>query len=197
MERRVPTHDELVALRQIANQRASEQAIQQIANEYKANTELYWEAAAAGKYDDAASYAREARRLESEALPFVQAAQQQQQSPYTQAEQQLMNDYPDQIRKNWGVALAASNNLIASKQKADPEADLLAYRNSAEYISGIAHACGITNSDGTESHDMHSANEALRACQSKYGNVSADEYNQNVQRLAELKKYGLYPMSQT
>lgn len=187
----MPTHDELIAL---ANQKMTEAAVKQIAADYQSNSQLAYESAAAGKWEDAGYHAREMRRLEAEALPYVQAAQQQ--SPYTQAEQDLMKNYPDEIRKNWSVAQIAANNLIMSKRKADPEADLWAYRNSGEYIAGICHACGITNSDGTESNEVHSANEALRACQSKYGSVSADEYNENVKRLAELKKYGLYPMSQ-
>jgi hypothetical protein len=195
MEVRVPTHDELIAL---ANQKMTEQAVKQIATEYQSNSQLAYESAAAGKWEDAGYHAREMRRLEAEAAPYVQAAQQQQQqqSQYTQAEQDLMRDYPDVIRKNWNTALAASNNLVMSKQKTDPEANLWIYRNSAEYIAGICHAVGIANSDGTESNEMHSPNEALRACQSKYGSVSLDEYNENVKRLAELKKYGLYPMSQ-
>jgi hypothetical protein len=186
----VPTREELL---QIANQKASEAAIQQISNDYKANTELYYEAAATGKYEDAAYYLREARRLESEAAPYVQAAQRhQQQSQYTEAEQSLMRDYPDAIRKNWNTALAASNNLVMSKQKADPETDLWAYRNSPEYIAGVCHAVGITNSDGTESLEVASPDEALKASQSKYGKVSTDEYNQGVQRLIEMKKLGYY-----
>jgi hypothetical protein len=189
----MPTREELL---QIANQKMAEAAVQQISNEYQSNTQLAYEAAAAGKYDDAAYHLREAKKLEDEARPYLQAAHQQQQSQYTQAEQQLMTDYPEEVRRNWSTAQAAANNLIMSKRKADPEADLLAYRNSREYIAGIAHAVGILNSDLTESNELTSPNEALRACQSKYGSISVDEYNENAKRLAELKKYGFYPMSQ-
>ena len=190
----MPTRDELL---QIANQKATEQAMQQIAKEYQANTELYYEAAAAGKHDDMGYHLREARRLENEALPYVQAAQARQQSPYTQAEQDLMRDYPDEIRRNRNVALTASRNLVASKLQADPEADPWAYRNSAEYIRAVALACGVLNSDGTESLEVKSPNEALRICQSKYGPTTVEEYNQGVQRLIEDKRAGKYPMSQT
>jgi hypothetical protein len=191
----MPTREELL---QIANQKATEQAIQQIGNDYKANTELYYESLAAGKYDDAAYHLREARRLESEAMPYVQAAQQQQ-SQYTQGEQNLMRDYPQIVNdpKKKAIAWTAANNLIASKQKADPEADLWAYRNSGEYLSGIAHACDVLNSDGTESLEVASPNTALACCQSKYGPVTVEEYNQGVERLAQEKRAGKYPMSQT
>jgi hypothetical protein len=71
-------------------------------------------------------------------------------------------------------------------------------RNSAAYVSAIAHACDVLNSDFTESNEVASPDEAPRASQSKYGSVSVDEYNEGVKRLAELKKnYGLYPMGQT
>ena len=181
----MPTQDELL---QIANQKASEQAIQQIANDYKANTELYYESLAKGKLDDAGYHLREARRLESEALPYVQAAQQQQQSPYTQAEQELLRDYPQIARdpQKWQTALAAANNLIRRGYD----------RNSAEYVQAIAHACDVLNADLTESNEVASPDEALRACQSKYGAVTVDEYNENVKVLAARKRAGLYPNSQ-
>jgi len=120
-------------LLEIANAKATEAAIKGIAADYQANTTLYYEAAAAGKYDDAAYHLREVRRLEAEAAPYVQAAQQQQQSQsqYTQAEQDLLRDYPQIASdpKKWNTALAAANNLI-----------LRGYdRNSAEYIQAIAH----------------------------------------------------------
>jgi hypothetical protein len=185
----MPTRDELL---QIANAKASEAAIKGIAADYQANTTLYYEAAAAGKWDDAASYLREARRLENEALPFVQAAQQQQQqqqSQFTQIEQDMLRAYPQIASdpKKWGVALAASRNL-----------QLRGYdRNSPEYAQGVLHACDVLNADLTESREVASPDEALRACQSKYGAVTVDEYNNGVQRLIEEKRSGKYPMSQT
>src|SRR5262249_2919518 len=124
-----------------------------------------------------------------------QAPQQQpaqQQAQYTEAEQSLMRDYPDEIRRNWNTAQVAANNLIMSKAKADPEADLWAYRNSREYIAGIAHACNITDASGEESIEIASPNEALQACQRKYGKVTADEYNSGVPRLKEMKSLGYY-----
>jgi hypothetical protein len=196
MERRVPTHDELLQMRQAANQKMTEAAVQQITNEYQSNVQLAYESAAAGKYDDAGYHLREAKRLEAEAAPYVAAAHQaqqaQQQQQYTEAEQDLMRHYPDEIRRNWNTALTAANNLVASKRQADPEADLWAYRNSAEYVAGIAHACGILDGSGAESIEVRSPNEALQACQSKYGKVTADEYNSGVQKLVEMKKLGYY-----
>jgi len=183
----VPTRDELL---QIANAKASEAAIKGIANDYKANSELYYEASAKGDFENAAYFLREARRLEQEALPYVQqAAAQQQASQFTQAEQDLLRDYPQIASdpKKWGVALAASRNL-----------QLRGYdRNSAEYVAAIAHACDVLNADLTESREVASPDEALRACQSKYGAVTADEYNQGVQRLAQEKAAGKYPMGQS
>jgi hypothetical protein len=182
-------NDELLQIRQQANQKMAEQAIQQIANEYQSNTQLAYEAAAAGKWDDAAYHAREAKRLESEALPYVQAAQQQPQSQFTRAEQELLRDYP-QIASDpqkWQTALAASRNL-----------QLRGYsRDSTEYVQAVAHACGVLNADLTESNEVASPDEALRACQSKYGAVTVDGYNQGVQRLAQEKAAGKYPMSQS
>jgi hypothetical protein len=40
--------------------------------------------------------------------------------------------------------------------------------------------------------EVASPNEAVRACQSKYGEVTADDYNRGVQRLIEMKKLGYY-----
>ena len=194
----MPTHEELMQPRQAANQKIAEQAIQQISNEYQSNVQLAYEAAAAQKWDDAALYAREAKRLEDEARPYVAAAQQQQpqqpqqqqpQQQYTDAERDLLRDYP-QIANDpvkWRTALAAANNLI-----------LRGYdRNSGEYVAAIAHACDVLNSDGTESLEVASPDEALRACQSKYGAVSVETYNEGVKRLIQEKRAGKYPMGQT
>ena len=91
----MPTHEELV---QIANQKIAEQTVQQISNEYRSNVDLAYEAAAKGAWDDAAYHAREARRLESEAQPYVAAAQQAQQQQFTAAEQDLIRDFPEIAR---------------------------------------------------------------------------------------------------
>jgi hypothetical protein len=119
--------------------------------------------------------------------------QQQPQQQYTQAEQDLMREYPDEIRRNWNTALAASRNLVTSKLRADPEADPWAYRNSAEYIRAVAHACGVLNSDGTESNEGPlSPNMVCEICK-----IDTDTYNRGVQRLIEDKRAGKYPMGQT
>ena len=185
----MPTHDELAEMRAVANQKSAEAAIKQIAADYQANETLYWEAAATGKYDDAGSYARELRRLEQEAAPYVQAAQQaQRQSQYTEMEQEILRNYPQVANdpKKWQVALAASRNL-----------QLRGYdRNSPEYAQAILHACDVLRSDLTESNEVASPDTALAACQSKYGTVTADEYNEGVKVLAARKRAGMYPMSQ-
>jgi hypothetical protein len=194
-------YDDLLAIR---DKSAQEAALRQIYNQAQAERADYDRYLQEGDTEKAAWAHRGYQALATEyntRLAAMGAAQQQaqpQQAPpqpqqqYTEAEQSLMRDYPDQIRKNWNTAQVAANNLIMSKAKADPEADLLAYRNSAEYINGIAHACGITDASGAESIEVQSPNEALAACQSKYGKIDAETYNQGVQKLIEMKKLGYY-----
>jgi hypothetical protein len=185
-------YDQLLQIRQQANQKMAEAAVQQIAREYQSHVQNAYEMAAAQKWDDAGYHLRELLRLENEARPYVQAAQQPQ-SRYTEAEQSLMPAYPDEIRRNWNTALAASRNLVASKLQADPEADQWAYRNSAEYIRSVAHACGILNSDGTESNEGPlTPNMVCEICK-----IDADTYNRGAQRLIEDKRAGKYPMGQS
>ena len=175
----MPSRDELVA---IANQKASEQAIQQIANDYKANTELYYESAAAGKYDDAAYYLREARRLEVEAAPYVAATQQQAQQPqqqFTQAEQEWINRNANVVRdpKKWNECLAAANSLVMRGYD----------RNSAEYLAAIELAIGLTGPDGKESNEIISPNQVVEICK-----ITPDQYREGAAKLAELKRQGFY-----
>jgi hypothetical protein len=179
-------------------QHAQRQALQHISDEAQNVANTYAQQIARGDSDGAAwtlrqyaSLAAEAQVIAGQQQQQAQPQQRQQQQPqpqYTQAEQDLMQHYPQIVNdpKKWATAQAAANNLISRGYD----------RNSGEYISAIAHACDVLNSDLTESNEVASPNEALRACQSKYGSVSADEYNENAKRLAELKKYGLYPMSQ-
>jgi hypothetical protein len=183
-------NDELIAIRNHINQKAAETAIQQIAREAEANASNYYELAAAGRYDDAAYHLREAWRLDEEARKIAAAAQpQQQQSQYTAAERDLIRDYPQIANdpKKWNTALAAANNLVMRGYD----------RNSAEYVQAIAHACDVLNADLTESREVASPDEALRASQSEYGAVDVETYNDGVRRLMEMKKLGLYPMGQT
>jgi hypothetical protein len=146
-------NDDLIAL---ANQHAQRQAYEQIQRDYEGNSRAYWDAIKAGKTDDAAWCLRNARNLEIEARELLGTAQaQQQQQPqqqFSQAEQDLLRDYP-QIASDpqkWQTALAAANNLIVRGYD----------RNSAEYIQAIAHAVGILNSDMTESLEVASPNGA-------------------------------------
>ena len=184
-------NDELLA---VANQRATQEALTQIKNDIEDNETSYYEWLAAGRYRDAGQALRNAHALADEARRIAGAQQAQRpQSQYTQAEMDLMRDYPDEIRRNWNTALAAANNLVASKRRTDPEADLWAYRNSREYIQGIAHACGVLNSDGTESNEGPlSPNMVCEICK-----IDTDTYNRGVQRLIEDKRAGKYPMGQS
>ena len=188
-------YDQLLQIRQHA---AHQRLVQGLESQRQANWQDYCQALTENNVDQAAfaesEYLRHTRELAEMTgqQQQLQASQQQPQQQYTQAEQDLMRDYPDEIRRNWNTALTAANNLVASKRQADPEADLWAYRNSAEYVAGIAHACGILDGSGAESIEVRSPNEALQACQSKYGKVTADEYNSGVQKLVEMKKLGYY-----
>ena len=193
-------YDDLLAIR---NQSAQQAALRQIQNQAQSEVEDYQRYLAEGDTEKAAWAARGHQALVLEyntMLANMRAARQQQQAQpqqdqqqYTPAEMDLMREYPEEIRRNWNTAQAAANNLILSKQKADPEADLWAYRNSREYIQGIAHACGVLNSDGTESNEGPlSPNMVCEICK-----IDADTYNRGAQRLIEDKRAGKYPMSQS
>jgi hypothetical protein len=191
--------NELIAA---AAQHAQRQALTQIADEKQNVAKTWGEQITRGDSNGAAWTLRQLATLAAEEQMIAGTPAQQQQAPaqqqqqaqqYTQAEQDLMREYPDEIRRNWNTALTAHNNLLASKLRADPEADLWAYRNSREYIQGIAHACGVLNSDGTESNDGPlSPNQVCEICK-----IDADTYNRGVQRLIEDKRAGKYPMGQT
>ena len=200
-------YDELVEIR---NQSAQQAALRQIANQVAAEVTDYHRYIAEGDTEKAAWAQRGYQALAMEyntmlanmggaAQPQQQASQQQsqpqqpqqqqQQSQFTAAEQDLLKSYPQIASdpKKWNTALAASQNL----QRMGHD------RNSEAYIQAIAHACGVLNADLTESNEVASPDEALRACQSKYGAVTAEQYNEGVKILAERKRAGLYPMSQT
>src|SRR6516162_2449854 len=178
-------YDDLLAIR---NQSAQEAALRQIYNQAQAERADYDRYIQEGDVDKAAWAQRgyQALAMEYNAMLAGMAQQQQQ---YTDAERDLLRDYP-QIANDpvkWRTALAAANNLI-----------LRGYdRNSGEYVAAIAHACDVLNSDGTESLEVASPDEALRACQSKYGAVSVETYNEGVKRLIQEKRAGKYPMGQT
>jgi hypothetical protein len=187
----MPDCDELLAL---ANQRATQEALQLIKNDIEDNTQSYYEWIAAGRYRDAGIALRNAHALADEATRIVGAVQQQQaqaqqrQSRYTEMEQELLRDYPQIVRdpKKWQTALVAANNLIMRGYD----------RNSPEYAQAIAHACDVLNADLTESNEVASPDTALATCQSKYGPTTVEEYNNNVRILAARKAAGMYPNSQ-
>jgi len=197
-------------LYQIRQQAAHQRYVQGLQNQAQANLHDYQQAIAENDVNAAAwaesEYRKNLRELHE--MTGGQAAQQQQQASqqptqaqqqaqpqqqpqqqFTDAERDLLRDYP-QIANDpvkWRTALAAANNLI-----------LRGYdRNSGEYVAAIAHACDVLNSDGTESLEVASPDEALRACQSKYGAVSVETYNEGVKRLIQEKRAGKYPMGQT
>jgi hypothetical protein len=189
----MPTRDELL---QIANQKVAEQVIQQITNEYQSNTRLAYEAAAAGKWEDAAYHSREARRLEDEARPYVQAAQQQQAPQVQQQQSGLTPEEQAWIEANPHVwndnekrteAIKAANSLLLRGYR----------RGSPEYLAGIEHWIGLRDADGQDALPVINDSEVARISRSKYGDVSHDEIQQGKERLAELKRYGLYRMDQT
>jgi len=186
-------YDEILQLRQ---QAAHNRLLQGLQNQLQADLHDYDQAIREGDTNNAAfaesQYLQHTRELNE--LTGGQAAQQQYaqpqqpQSQFTEAELSLIRDYPAIANdpEKWAVALAAARNLQLMGHS----------RDSAAYISGIAHACGILNSDLTESNEVASPNEALRISQSKYGSVDAQTYNEGVQRLAEEKRLGMRPNSQ-
>jgi hypothetical protein len=197
-------NDDLLAIR---NQSAQQAALRQIANQAQCEADEYHRYIKEGDTEKAAWAQRtySALALEYNTLLANMAGQQQQAQPqaqqpqqqsqeaqppqFTAVEQELLKSYP-QIASDpqkWHTALAASRNL-----------QLRGYsRDSTEYIQAIAHACGVLNADMTESNEVASPDEALRACQSKYGAVTVEEYNRGVERLEQEKLAGKYPMSQT
>jgi hypothetical protein len=137
----MPTREGLL---QIVNAKAAEAAIQKIPREAEAYASNYYELAAAGRFDDAADHLREAWRLDDEARKIAGAVQQAQpQSQFTAIEQDMLRSYPQVAADpaKWQTALAASRNL-----------QLRGYdRNSPEYAQAVLHACGVLNSDFSES----------------------------------------------
>jgi hypothetical protein len=190
--------DRYTELLQLRQQAAHQRLVQGLENQRQANLQDYHQAIAENDVNNAAfaesEYLRHTRELAE--LTGGQAAQQQpEQAPqqpqqqFTEIEQEMLRDYPQLANdpKKWQTALWASRNL-----------QLRGYdRNSPAYAQAILHACDVFNSDLTESNEIASPNEALRASQSKYGKVDVETYNQGVERLREMKKMGLYPMGQS
>ena len=185
-------YDELYRMRQTANQKMAEQAVQQIAKEYQSSVELAYEAAAKGEWDDAAHFARAARQLEVEAAPYVRAAQQQaaQQSPFTPKQQQILDKYPG-IRndpKKWAEAEYWHKCLIA--QGFDP--------NSDAYASRMLLGLGVQGADGAETVEIASPDTIVETVRnSKYaGDFTRADYDQLAQYRDALKAHGFYRMDE-
>jgi len=193
-------YDELYQIRQ---QAAHQRYLQGLQNQAQANLHDYQQAIAENDMNAAAwaesEYYRHARELAE--MTGAQAAQQQQpaaqqaqpqqqpQSQFSAMEQEVLRNYPQIVNdpQKWQTALAASRNL-----------QLRGYdRNSPEYAQAILHACDVLNADFTESSEVASPDEALRACQSKYGPTTVEEYNEGVKVLAARKRAGMYPMGQS
>jgi hypothetical protein len=188
-------NDELIAL---ANQRAAQQAYEQIQRDYQGNAQCYWNAINEGKTEDAAWCLRNARSLELEAAQILgtaqaqqpqQAQQQQAQQQFTQAEQEWISRNANVVRdpKKWNECLAAANSLIARGYN----------RDSPEYLNGIEVAIGLRAADGGEGVEIASPDTALEAVNNsqiarKFGPVTPDDYRAGMARLVENKKLGLY-----
>jgi hypothetical protein len=192
--------DRYTEILQWRQEAAHKRLLQGLENQRQANLADYQQAIAEGDTNNAAfaesEYLRHTRELNE--LTGGQAAQQQQQqapqqaqpqSQFTAMEQELLRDYPQIAAdpRKWAVALAASRNLQLTGHD----------RNSVEYAQALLHACDITDATGAESLEVNSPDTALAACQSKYGPVTVEEYNQGVQRLIQEKRTGKYPMGQT
>jgi hypothetical protein len=178
---------------QIANQKMAEAAVQQIAREYESNSQLAYEAAAVGKWEDAGYHQREMVRLQNEARPYVQAAQQQQaaqQSQYTAKQQQILDKYPG-IRndpRKWAEAEYWHKCLTA--QGFDP--------NSDAYASRMLVGLGIQGSDGAETVEIASPDTMVEAVRnSKYAkDFTREQYDHLAQYRDALKAHGFYRMDE-
>src|SRR6516165_5285809 len=89
-------YDDMLAAQDAQTQRA---AAQQIADHYKQNAELWKAAYDEGQHDDCVMHWRNAKALEAEAREILGTAQAQQQQPQPQqqlseAERELLRDYP-------------------------------------------------------------------------------------------------------
>jgi hypothetical protein len=179
-------NDELIAIRNHVNQKAAEAAINQIAKEAEANASN--ELAAAGRFDDAAYHLREAWRLDEEARKIAVGAQQaqQQQSGLTPGEQAWIEANPhvwnDTEKRT--EAIKAANSLVLRGYR----------RGSPEYLAAIEHWVGLVDANGQDSLPVINDSEVARISRSKYGETSPEEIALGRQRVAELKRYGFYPM---
>jgi hypothetical protein len=185
-------YDELYRMRQAVNQKIAEQTVAQINNEYQSNVQNAYESAAAGRWDDAAYHARAARQLETEALPYVQAAQRQaaQQSPFTPKQQQILDKYPG-IRndpKKWAEAEYWDKCLRV--QGFDP--------NSDAYASRMLLGLGVQGADGAETVEIASPDTIVETVRnSKYaGDFTRADYDQLAQYRDALKAHGFYRMDE-
>ena len=183
---RVPSRDELLA---IANQKIAEQTAQQISNEYQSSVQLAYEAAAIQKWDDAAYHAREARRLEAEAAPYVAAAQQRPAQQFTPMQQQILERYPGIWNDPVKRAEAIDQHKALMQSGYDP--------NSERYAQAILVGLGVLDANGQrESNEIASADTAVEAVRnSKYAkDFTREQYDQLAQYRDQLKAAGFYRM---
>jgi hypothetical protein len=188
---------------QIANQKMAEAAVQQIAREYESNTQLAYEAAAAGKWEDAGYHQREMVRLQNEAAPYVQQYQQQAQRAQQQQSGglQLLPEDEEWIKNNQAVwndpekraeIIKAANSLTVMHGLTGRYP-----RGSPQFYQAIEHWCGLKDASGGDALPIINDAEVARISKSKYGDVTPDEIQQNKELLAEYKRLGLYRMDPT
>jgi hypothetical protein len=186
-------NDELIAL---ANQRATQQAFEQIQRDYQSNAKCYADAIGEGRTEDAAWALRNARNLEIEAAQILQTAQAQQppqrpaQPQLTPKQQQILDSYPG-VRsdpKKWAEAQYWDASL--RMQGFDP--------NSDAYASRMLLGLGIQGSDGAEGVEIASPDTVVEAIRnSKYaGDFTREQYDHLAQYRDALKAHGFYKMDE-
>jgi hypothetical protein len=175
---------------QIANQKMAEAAVQQIAREYESNTQLAYEAAAQGKWEDAGYHQREMVRLQNEAAPYVQQYQQQAQRAQQQQSggPQLLPEDEEWIRNNqavWNDPEKRAEIIKAANSLAVMNGLTGRYpRGSPEFYAAVEHWCGLKDASGEDALPIINDAEVARISRSKYGDVSPDEIQQGKERLA-------------
>jgi hypothetical protein len=189
-------------LMRAAAQHAQRQALQEINNEAESVRKTWAEQIARGDSSGAAWSWRAFAALKSEydviagsgqqqqqQAPQQQQVPQQQQSGFTPEEQAWIEANPhvwnDPEKRS--EAIKAANSLVMRGYR----------RGSPEYLAGIEHWIGLRDADGGDALPIINDSEVARISKSKYGDTTPDEIRQGQERLAELKRYGLYRMDQS
>jgi hypothetical protein len=196
-------NDELL---QIRNQSAQQAALRQIANQAQSEVDDYHRYIAEGDVDKAAWAQRgyQALAMEYNTLLASMGAARPQQPPQQQQQPggpQLLPEDEEWIRNNQAVwndpekraeIIKAANSLTVMHGLTGRYP-----RGSPQFYEAIEHWCGLKDASGGDALPIINDAEVARISKSKYGDVSADEIRQGKERVALLKQYGLYPMSQS